>query len=68
MLNCDGHNHEQINKAIELAKANTEEPSLIRCKTSIGFGSPNLAGTAKVHGAPLGKEETELTKSTELEI
>ena len=62
VLNCDGHNHEQINKAIELAKSNTDEPSLIKCKTSIGFGSPNLAGTAKVHGAPLGKEETELTR------
>lgn len=51
----DGNDLEEINKAIEKAKANTNQPSLIEVKTVIGFGAPN-AGTHKVHGAPLGEE------------
>ena len=52
----DGHNHEEIRAALAAA-ANNRKPSLIACKTTIGFGAPTLAGTAKTHGAPLGDEE-----------
>lgn len=55
--NIDGHDPEAITRAIQAAQQNTEQPTLIDCHTSIGFGSPNLAGTATAHGAPLGKEE-----------
>ncbi len=59
----DGHNHDEIEKAI-LAAQKTDTPSLIECKTKIGFGSPNKEGTADSHGAPLGEEEIRLTKET----
>ncbi|MEQ1622388.1 MAG: transketolase [Methylococcales bacterium] len=59
----DGHDSEAIIKAIELAKAITEKPTLICCKTTIGFGSPNKAGTHACHGAPLGEEEINLSKA-----
>jgi transketolase len=52
----DGHDADAISKAITEAKA-SDKPSLIDCKTVIGFGSPNKAGTADTHGAPLGDEE-----------
>lgn len=58
----DGNDVEAMDKAIEAAKAETAKPSLIFCRTTIGFGSPNRAGTSKVHGAPLGEEELKLTK------
>ncbi|MEK5520631.1 transketolase [Heyndrickxia sp. FSL W8-0423] len=58
----DGNNLEEINQAIEEAKRNLECPSLIEVKTTIGYGSPNLAGKSDVHGSPLGKEEIKLTK------
>ena len=58
----DGHDTDAINTAINTAKAETGKPSLIICHTKIGYGSPNLAGTEKTHGAPLGKEEIALTK------
>ncbi len=58
----DGHNYEEINAAIIRAKSNTNKPSIIICKTTIGYGSPNKAGTSDVHGAPLGKDEVVLTK------
>ncbi|MFC0036183.1 transketolase [Cardiobacterium valvarum] len=58
----DGHNTDAINTAINAAKAETGKPSLIICRTKIGYGSPNLEGTEKTHGAPLGKEEIALTK------
>ena len=64
VLKCDGHNHEQINKAITETKLDLTKPSLIRCKTQIGYGSPNRGGTAKVHGAPLGREEIALTRQS----
>ena len=58
----DGHDTDAINTAINTAKAETGKPSLIICRTKIGYGSPNLEGTEKTHGAPLGKEEIALTK------
>ena len=58
----DGHDAEAIRKAIEEAKAVSDKPSLLMCKTVIGFGSPNKAGTHDSHGAPLGDEEIELTR------
>ena len=57
----DGHNYEEIFNAIEKAQK-SKKPSLIACKTIIGFGSPNLAGTEKTHGAPLGSEEVKEVK------
>ncbi len=59
----DGHDPEAIAKAIEMAKAMSDEPTLICCKTTIGFGSPNKAGSHACHGAPLGQEEINLTKA-----
>jgi len=59
----DGHDPEAINKAIEMAKSMTDQPTLICCKTTIGFGSPNKAGSHACHGAPLGQEEINLTKA-----
>src|SRR5690625_1495630 len=53
----DGHDGEAVRKAIEEARSVTDRPSLICCKTIIGFGSPNAAGTHGVHGAPLGANE-----------
>ena len=58
----DGHNVEEINGAISKAKEESKKPSMIFCKTIIGFGSPNKSGTADVHGAPLGDEEIEKTR------
>ena len=58
----DGHNVEDINEAIVKAKNETNKPSMIFCKTTIGFGSPNKSGTADAHGAPLGDEEIEKTR------
>ncbi len=52
----DGHDHDAIREALAAAAAN-RKPSLVACKTTIGFGAPTLAGTAKTHGAPLGDEE-----------
>ena len=57
----DGHDFDQISKAIENAQK-TNKPSFIACKTIIGFGSPNLAGTEKTHGAPLGDDEVKKVK------
>jgi len=54
--NVDGHDAKAISKAISEAKA-SNQPSLIDCKTVIGYGSPNKAGTADTHGAPLGDDE-----------
>jgi len=57
VLACDGHDMAAIDSAIAAAKAEPSRPSLVRCKTVIGKGSPTLSGTSKVHGAPLGAEE-----------
>jgi transketolase len=58
----DGHDPQAIIVATEAARAQTERPSIIACRTIIGFGSPNRAGTAKAHGEPLGADEIRLTK------
>lgn len=52
----DGHDHVAVAAAIEKAKA-SDKPSMIACKTTIGFGAPTKAGTASTHGAPLGDDE-----------
>ena len=58
----DGHNIEEIDKAIVDAKNEKNKPTMIFCKTIIGFGSPNKSGTADVHGAALGEEEVLKTR------
>ncbi|QDG33885.1 transketolase [Alteromonas mediterranea] len=58
----DGHDAEQVKAAIEKAQANTAQPTLICCKTTIGFGSPNKEGTESCHGAPLGDDEIVATR------
>lgn len=60
----DGHDPEQLVAAIEAARADTARPTLICCKTVIGFGSPNKQGTEGVHGAPLGAEEIIAARET----
>ena len=58
----DGQDTSVVSKAIADAKNSAERPTLIVCKTAIGFGSPNRANTAKAHGEPLGAEEIKLTR------
>ncbi len=58
----DGHDPAAVDSAISEALANHDQPTLICCKTTIGFGSPNKAGTAATHGAPLGDEEIAATR------
>ncbi|HDX8347580.1 TPA: transketolase [Aeromonas dhakensis] len=53
----DGHSPEAINAAIEAAKAETGKPTLICCRTIIGYGSPNKSGSHDCHGSPLGNDE-----------
>ena len=62
-ISVDGHNVDEINRAIESAKSESNKPTMIFCKTTIGFGSPNKSGTSDAHGAPLGDEE--ITKTRE---
>jgi transketolase len=58
----DGHDADAIKAAIEEARAVTDKPSLLMCKTVIAFGSPNKSGTHDAHGAPLGDEEVAATR------
>ena len=58
----DGHDQLAVDAAIRRARADVSRPSLIACRTHIGFGSPNRQDTAKAHGEPLGVEEVRLTK------
>ena len=58
----DGHDASAITAAIEEARQDTSRPTLICCKTTIGFGSPNKAGSHDCHGAPLGQDEIAATK------
>jgi transketolase len=60
--NVDGHNADAIHKAIAESQAASDRPSIICCKTKIGYGAPNLVGTAKTHGAPLGDAEIAATR------
>ncbi len=60
--NVDGHKPEEIKAAIELAKSHDDKPSLIICKTIIGFGAPNKQGKEEAHGAPLGDDEVALAR------
>ena len=62
VIEIDGHNIDEINKATEKAQQETKKPSMICCKTTIGFGSPNKSGTAGIHGSPLGDNEIEITR------
>jgi len=58
----DGHDVEAVREAIEKARAETARPSLICCKTVIGWGSPNKQGSESTHGAALGEDEVRLTR------
>ena len=60
----DGHDVNAVDEAIKASKEVTNKPSMIFCKTTIGFGSPNKSGTSDVHGAPLGDEEITKTRET----
>ncbi len=60
----DGHSRESVNDAIEQAKNKTDQPTLIDCKTIIGWGSPGKQGTGGVHGAPLGEDEVARVRET----
>jgi transketolase len=59
---ADGNDLDAIEAAIRAAQAETEHPSLIMVRTTIGYGSPNKAGTSEAHGSPLGEAEVALTK------
>ena len=59
----DGHDALAIEAAIETACSETSRPTLVICRTTIGWGAPNAAGTHEVHGAPLGADETAATRS-----
>ncbi|MFV3384226.1 transketolase [Pseudomonas sp. NY15364] len=61
--NVDGHDAEEIKMAIDTARKTTDQPTLICCKTTIGFGSPNKQGKEECHGAPLGNDEIALTRA-----
>jgi len=58
----DGHDQAAVAAALEAARAETERPSLVVCRTVIGFGAPNLAGSEKTHGSALGAEEVAATR------
>ncbi len=60
--NVDGHDSKAIKAAIEAARAETNKPTMICCKTVIGFGSPNKQGTESCHGSALGNDEVALTR------
>ena len=62
-LSIDGHNYEEIRGAIRQAQ-NSKQPTLISCKTTIGFGAPTKSGTSKCHGSPLGEEETKAMRES----
>ncbi|MDT0602892.1 transketolase [Thalassotalea castellviae] len=62
IADVDGHDPQAITAAIEEAKSVTDKPTMICCKTIIGFGSPNKEGTHDCHGAPLGDDEIALTR------
>ncbi len=61
--NVDGHDSDAVKAAIAAARADLDRPTLICCKTVIGFGAPNKQGSESTHGAPLGKEEIAATRT-----
>jgi transketolase len=61
-ISVDGHNIDEIDKAISSAKLEVSKPTMIFCRTTIGFGSPNKSGTSGVHGSPLGEDEIKKTR------
>lgn len=63
IADVDGHDPDAVDAALVAAKAVTDKPTLICCKTIIGYGSPTLCGNAKCHGAPLGEEEIARTRA-----
>jgi transketolase len=63
VLRCEGNDRADVSRAIDAAVAETAKPVLVVSKSVIGIGSPNRHGTEKVHGSPLGPEETKLTKA-----
>ena len=62
VIAVDGHNHQEIDDALNQAKR-SDKPTMIACKTIIAYGSPNKSASAKSHGSPLGAEEIKLTKA-----
>lgn len=62
--NIDGHDANAVKQAIEDARRHSDKPTLICCKTLIGWGSPNKQGTESCHGAPLGADEVALVRKT----
>ncbi len=64
IADVDGHDAEAITAAIEAGRSNDQQPTLICCKTIIGFGSPNKQGKEDCHGAPLGDDEVALTRES----
>jgi len=60
--NIDGHDSQAVLQALTAARAEQQRPTLICCKTQIGFGAPKLVGSAKVHGSPLGVDEVNATR------
>jgi len=58
----DGHNDEEVQKAIDEAKKDLQRPTIICCRTHIGYGSPNKQDSESAHGAPLGEDEVALTR------
>lgn len=64
IADVDGHSSNDLINSIERALTSQDQPTLICCKTKIGFGSPSKEGTASSHGAPFGDKETNLTKES----
>jgi len=62
--NIDGHNPAAVHQALEMARQEENKPTLICCKTTIGYGAPNAAGKEECHGAPLGVEEITAARAT----
>lgn len=63
VLECDGHDPEDIDRALNKARK-SKRPVMVACKTVIGFGAPNKQGTASAHGSPLGQDEIDATRAT----
>jgi transketolase len=63
VLSCDGHDAADIDRALTEAKNSDGRPTLVDCKTIIGFGAPNKADSSKAHGSPLGADEITATRS-----